>query len=229
MSNGQGLNGVFYAYVHNIRDEGTWRVIIAFESRAVSDEWWRAASSIGYGIGRVNSQFYTHDPTRANVLYFFVDVPFRTIAEQFRGRMFTSLQNDRGGRTIDIIPAQSVSDHISGNRFFIRSKGDQNLYWFHDPSSGRIRASHTERTHFQIMANNMPLGTIMIDTDPITARIDEKNAVHVDTDSAHLVAEEEGHNFNFASLHSGVLVSTGGVLTYPNKGDTPSNALWELV
>ncbi|KAF9072269.1 hypothetical protein BDP27DRAFT_1261671 [Rhodocollybia butyracea] len=221
-------SGVFYAYVHNIRNDDDWRVVITFASRAVSDEWWRAISGIGYNIKRITPQFYTHDPSRANVQNFFIDAPFKSIAEQFRGRMFTTGQKNRGGTGMDMIPPRSICDHISGNWFFIRSKGDQNLYWFHDPSSGHIRASHTERTHFQITANNMPLGTVMIGADPITVHIDGEHVVYVDDDSAHLVIAKQKYDFNFASLHSRVLVSTGGAMTYTNKVDT-SNELWELV
>ncbi|KAF9072271.1 hypothetical protein BDP27DRAFT_1361122 [Rhodocollybia butyracea] len=218
-------NGVFYAYIHNIRDDNTARVVITFASRAVADEWWRSISGIGYNIKRITPQFYTHDTDRANVLYFFVDAPFKSIAEQFRGRMFLTLQNDRGGRGIDIIPPRSVGDYVSGSLF--------------DPWATRIcigftihpvdtSVPPTERTHFQIMANNMPRGTVMISTDPITIHIDEKHMVHVDADSAYLVTEKQRYDFNFGSLLSGVLVSTGGVLTY-TKVDTSSNELWELV
>jgi len=95
-------------------------MVIVFASRAVADEWWRAISTgsntiLSNNIQRIAPQFYTHDPNQCNIFNFFTDYRFTSISNQFRGRMFFALDNDRGGRGISIIPPQEITDHISGN------------------------------------------------------------------------------------------------------------------
>jgi hypothetical protein len=94
--------------------------VIIFASRAVADEWWRTLSTTSFtfvtdSIKRVTPQLYTHNSATWPVWYFYDDARVKAISDPFRGKVFFQLQNDRGGRGIDIIPMRSVIDHISGN------------------------------------------------------------------------------------------------------------------
>ncbi|KAK7447413.1 hypothetical protein VKT23_014122 [Stygiomarasmius scandens] len=106
---------IFYAYIHNIQDDNTARLILTFANRTVADEWWRAISTLSPAyVKRVGPQFYTHDAGRWNVLEFFTHDRFKSISGAFRGLMFITLMHDRGGRELSIIPPQEITDHISG-------------------------------------------------------------------------------------------------------------------
>ncbi|KAJ6629684.1 hypothetical protein B0H10DRAFT_1776126 [Mycena sp. CBHHK59/15] len=111
---------VFYAYVNNIKDDNTVHITIVFASRTVTDKWWCAISTGGNSllsdnVKRITPQFFTHQASHFNILNFFIDSRLDAITKQFRGYIFLTLENDRGGRGISIIPSQDITDHISGN------------------------------------------------------------------------------------------------------------------
>ncbi|KAF9052076.1 hypothetical protein BJ165DRAFT_1340354 [Panaeolus papilionaceus] len=112
---------VFYAYIHNYTHEDHCRIVMVFANRSVADEWWRAISesNLATHIRRINAQYYLHHYPDYNLLHFFVDEPFKPISDQFRGRLFMTLFDDRAGgpgnRYLPIIPNQDYTDHCSGN------------------------------------------------------------------------------------------------------------------
>ncbi|KAF9052072.1 hypothetical protein BJ165DRAFT_930290 [Panaeolus papilionaceus] len=110
---------VFYAYIHNILDDNTHRVILVFPSRGVADEWWRAISESDCAphFQRLNAQFYSNNPQERDIQGFFWQERFKSISGQFRGRMFMTLVDDRMGRNLPIIPNLDYADHCSGNWF----------------------------------------------------------------------------------------------------------------
>lgn len=63
-------------------------------------------------IKRINPQFYTHEPPRANIA---ATVTNANVAKQFLDRVIFTLLPDRDGRAINVIPPQDITDHISGN------------------------------------------------------------------------------------------------------------------
>lgn len=94
---------------NQIRDDNTWRLLIIFASCEVADEWWHAISSgsipiLSENVRRITPQLYTHDPNKCNLYNFFTNGQFKSISDRFRGRMFLTLENDRGGRGLSIIP-----------------------------------------------------------------------------------------------------------------------------
>jgi hypothetical protein len=209
-------NGPFYAYIINFNDDNTWRTVLIFASRAVADEWWRAVSTSNSpqlqagAFRRVTPQLYTHNPGGFNVHNFFIDGAIKAISEPFRGKLFLQLQNDRLGRGIDIIPAQTIVDHGSGDWFSIRSKADARKYWYYDEASQSIRVSETRRSAFQVTAPGIQKGMIMIGTDDITIRVQKHGYVVLTTrgnagERAMQVTpnESDAFNFKFSDLAQG--------------------------
>ena len=109
-----------YTSRFQISDDNAWRYTLIFTSRDIADQWWRAVSTssvalLQKNIQRITPQFYTHDPTQWNICFFYTDPRIASLADQFRGKFFMVLENDRGGRGVSIIPTQSVVDHTSGS------------------------------------------------------------------------------------------------------------------
>jgi hypothetical protein len=95
------------------------RLLMIFASRSVADEWWRSVSKGGHGalansVSRITPQFYNHIPDQFDIRNFFTDQKVNAISNPFRGKVFFSLLNNRGGRTMDIVPTQPVTDHVNG-------------------------------------------------------------------------------------------------------------------
>ncbi len=92
---------------------------LIFQDFETSNEWWRAVSggdTLLKDIRRVAPQLYTHKAnTVFSVTNFFADKRITDIADPFRGRLIITLDNDRGGGGISIIPPQHVTDPVSGN------------------------------------------------------------------------------------------------------------------
>jgi len=167
------FGGAFYAYIHNIQKDDEWRIVIIFASRSIADEWWREISTakinlLQNNIQRITPQFYTHNVNQWNFFHFFTENKIKDISEKFRGKMFLSLQNNRGDKGFTIIPAQSVVDHASGDWFSIRSKANANQYWYYDDAKKFIVVSESQRTYFKISTPDMPDGAIMVGRDRIT-------------------------------------------------------------
>ncbi|KAF8970201.1 hypothetical protein BDZ97DRAFT_130909 [Flammula alnicola] len=167
------VDGPFYAYIHYIADDATWRIVIIFASRAVADEWWRAVSTTSIdilkdNIKRVTPQFYTHNANQWNFYNFFGDYRLKEISDKFRGKMFLVLENDRVGRGITIIPTQPIVDRASGDWFAtVRSKANAGHHWYYDEALECIVVSDSQRTSFKIFAPDMHDGAIMIGVDDI--------------------------------------------------------------
>jgi hypothetical protein len=178
---------VFYAYAKNINDDWSWRYVIAFASRSVANEWWRAVSTSSNtkysdSVRRVNSTFYTHDPNQANVAYSINDAQ---VAGKFLGKVFFTLLPDRDGRALSVIPVDDSADPASGDFFFIRSKAVPSEYWYVPTlSDGSIKpdtlvyVSRTERTRFRVRLTSERKegkGTIIIGSDEITITLTSAN------------------------------------------------------
>ncbi|PPR04151.1 hypothetical protein CVT24_010711 [Panaeolus cyanescens] len=219
---------VFYAYIHNINDDNTTRVLMVFANRETADEWWRAILTIpnvASAYQRISPQFYVHD-TRCNVLEFFTNDRFRPISEAFRGRLFLTLLHDRGGREFPIIPPLSITDHVSGNWFFIRSVSKPSLYWHY--ASGGIVASDTKRTQFQIKGRTLQDGTIMIKDDLITLTVAERRNVDVNR-SGNLVVPGVAREFRFGDFARGAFAVDAGDDAIAYDPVSLRNMRWELV
>lgn len=99
-----------------VKNDVTSRYLGVFASRAIADEWWRAVSTcpnarIRGSIGRISPQFYTHDPTLANVVTTLTDAQG---APQFLSKVFFTLLNDRDARVMSIAAPEHSRDLISG-------------------------------------------------------------------------------------------------------------------
>ncbi|KZT23890.1 hypothetical protein NEOLEDRAFT_1068570 [Neolentinus lepideus HHB14362 ss-1] len=206
--------GLFYAYVKYSRDNDTTRYVMTFASREIADEWWRALSKTSYAsyVTRVTPEFYTHDAASFNITN---SVLIQDCTPQFLNKVFFTLLMDRGGRDVNHLPEQHVTDHVSGNVFFIRSKADPTQFWYcPNTSDGKVHLSRTDRTLFRIdIANgqaNEGKGTILIGTDNI-------NIISVSTgkdmpvsvgDGGYVIAGSKLERFKFGDLKGGFKVST---------------------
>lgn len=94
---------------------------MAFANRDTADEWWRAMSESpipeAHTLQRISPQLYTHDTDWFNMIEFFTDENMKAISEQFIGRLFLTLDNDKDGpkRGLSALPPLAITDHISGN------------------------------------------------------------------------------------------------------------------
>jgi hypothetical protein len=93
--------------------------LIAFASRELADEWWRAVTTANGGntkyadsVKRINPQYYTHDPAIANIMSTITD-PLS--APQFLDKVIFTLLSDRDGRSFNPVPPLNIKDHVSGN------------------------------------------------------------------------------------------------------------------
>ncbi|KJA21864.1 hypothetical protein HYPSUDRAFT_675054 [Hypholoma sublateritium FD-334 SS-4] len=234
--------GRFYAYIHNIADDNTWRYTLIFASRDIADQWWRAVSTstvtLLQNIQRISPQFYTHDPRQWNICLFFTDPRVVTIADQFRGKFSMVLENDRVGRGISILPTQNIVDYTSGNWFTIRSRSNPNNYWFYDESQGFIVSSSTHHTSFQITAPDLAVGTILIGTDDITitaqnhgyATPGAANATGGNSLQVAGASSQVAFRFKFSDLKSGRFITNssipGNAILYMSHGRAGSG--WEI-
>ncbi|CCM01723.1 uncharacterized protein FIBRA_03788 [Fibroporia radiculosa] len=210
--------GIFYAFAKNINDDVTWRYVIVFASRAVADEWWRTVStssnpSYVSSVQRINPQFYTHNPNIANIAYSIITA---NVAPAFLGKVFFTLIVDRDGRTLSTIPVQNVTDHVSGDFFFIRSKADPTQFWYCPPSkSGLVEqgtlvsASRRYRTRFRVRITRTGTtdhrGAIMIGSDDIDIMTPSDLSVTVSQCylGSQLVIASSGNRFKFADFSNG--------------------------
>lgn len=167
---------VFYAYVKQSTDTWSYRYVMAFASREVADEWWRAVStssvvSFANSIRRVNAQFYLHDVNQANAANSLVTAG---VATEFLNKVIFLLMDDLGGRQLSVIPSPDhLVDHISGNSFFIRSQTSPYEYWYcpllsDGKASNEVYVSRNERTRFRVdISNKGSAGIVMIGSDEI--------------------------------------------------------------
>ncbi|GAW00584.1 protein [Laccaria bicolor S238N-H82] XP_001878005 [Lentinula edodes] len=205
--------GLFYAYAKNIRDDWSYRYIIAFESRQVSDEWWRVVTASvdnGYprfaGVKRLSAQWYTHDPAANAFIHETINDP--KCAPQFLGKVMFTLLNDRDARTLSVSPVLNFADHVNGGTFFIRSTLRPELFWYYHPDIGQILASTSRRTRFdvRIAAKDKALGTIMIGSDKVSISVagQQDFNVGVATGSTDLAIQKNGlFQFDFSDFNDG--------------------------
>ncbi|KAH6916074.1 hypothetical protein BKA70DRAFT_1092326 [Coprinopsis sp. MPI-PUGE-AT-0042] len=237
----------FYAYIHYPTDDNVWRMTMLFANRTTADEWWRAVSEstvITNDIRRITPQYYTHDAAKFNVFNFFVDARIKSISDNFRGRLFLQLENDRGGRGISIIPSQTICDHVNGNWFYIRSKAEPHIYW-HDTSNGDnqcgIVGSYQRRTRFRVTIHTTVSGVaprpgaIIIGSDLVTVQSKANHYVGPSPGNlSGLVQTNTLHTFRFGDLLEGKSVnsvsisSDGAALSFFTGPDSNPGEFWEL-
>lgn len=89
-------------------DRKIGRVLVVFANHAVADEWWCAVSTgpsiLSSNIKQITPQLYTYDASQCQIIKFFSDMQFKPIADQFRGRMFLTLESDANGNDIVNLP-----------------------------------------------------------------------------------------------------------------------------
>jgi len=150
-------------YDHN----SSMTIIIVFKDRNVADEWWRtiAVDNRYADLERISPCCYVHvhDNMKTNnncavQRYGILPIEFHKLAWVKWPHIHS---NSRTSETSPppTIPLQDVTDHISGNTFFIRSKADPRDFW-HIPSRGphaaTLLVSRTDRTRFRIAARDAP-------------------------------------------------------------------------
>ncbi|KAL0070459.1 hypothetical protein AAF712_002291 [Marasmius tenuissimus] len=223
-----------------INDDWSWRYLIVFATRAVADEWWRAvstSSNTAYSgtVVRVTPQFYTHDPSRANIAYSINDA---SVAKKFLGTVIFTLLPDRDGRAFQLIQPspEPITDYISNSWFYIRSKGDRSVYW-HCNNKGTIVASRTNSTRFLVRNTDHSFdGKVMINPDDITLSLASgKLSVHV-TDAGNLQASPKADKFKFGDFLDGYSINGNGWIIVDGLPDNAivkvndnSGEAWELV
>ncbi|KAI0689926.1 hypothetical protein BC835DRAFT_1281963 [Cytidiella melzeri] len=195
-----------------VNDDLTHRYLIVFASRAIADEWWRAVSTstnAAYAttITRVTPQFYTHDPTKAIIFNTITDA---SVAGRFLGSVIFSLLGNRDVLVWSVIPVQNVTDHISGNWFYIRTKGDDSTYWYCTPD-GRILASRTKSTRFLIRTVDPSLSpkAVMINSDNIYITLPGRRSISV-SPSGDLQAAGKAEMFRFGDFLDGYSINGHG-------------------
>ncbi|KAI5786160.1 hypothetical protein FPQ18DRAFT_393820 [Pyronema domesticum] len=191
---------VFYAYAIT-GNELDNRHLITFASRSVADEWWRAIQdsvterdrTTFAEIKRVTPQLYASKNSWGTILNIVTDTRWTS---HLVGKWFFTLLHDFGGGGLcdSLAPPIDITDHISGNCYYIRSKCEPNQYWHLTNQSlpegaifgphQVIRLSATGRTRFRIdirAANRLPQnGKIMIGSDDIiisALRIEDNDVV----------------------------------------------------
>ncbi|KAK7058617.1 hypothetical protein VNI00_002253 [Paramarasmius palmivorus] len=227
---------VFYAYISETRDDNTWRIVMAFADSSTADEWWRAISgsnnSLLADIRRVTPEMYIHNAAVFNVYNFFIDTRITDISQKFKGRLILTLQNDRGGRGINIFPKQRVTDLVSGNWFYIRSSVDPEMYWHYETKGGypRISVSRTGRSLFCVTATNVPSRTVMIGSDTVKLSMWSAGNVVIDSEGLLTNGVQAQWSFTFGDLAAGRFVPTDSGLLFDNiDNDGPKRPGWELV
>ncbi|KAF9263879.1 hypothetical protein L218DRAFT_958715, partial [Marasmius fiardii PR-910] len=228
---------VFYAYISETRDDNTWRMLLTFTDSATADEWWRAIAdtknSLVADVRRITPEFYIHNAAVYNMFNFFVDPRITDISQNFKGRLIITLQNDRGGRGIDILPKQRVTDLISGNWYYIRSSVDREIYWYYEVTKDghpRISVSRTGRSLFCVTTTNVPTGKVIIRSDMVRLSTWSVGNITIDTEGLLSISKSGQWSFKFGDLASGRFVPTDLGVVFDNiDNDGPKRPGWELV
>lgn len=229
-------NGLFYVYAKNINDDWSYRYLITFATRDVADAWYRAViDSVAGGyqrfatVQRVTSQFFTHNPGLGNIPDTITDPK---VALSLRGQIFFTLLNDRDGRILSVIPILNYVDRSSGDRFYIRSVSQPDVYWFYDGS--RVVASRDRRTRFTITIADKKRApsTIMIGSDEVFITLSSGSNIGVANQQDQLSSSVNPFPFKLSSFNSDFQVDfylegktlEGSITRNPGKGEG-----WELV
>ncbi|KAF9263909.1 hypothetical protein L218DRAFT_863952, partial [Marasmius fiardii PR-910] len=217
------------------RDDNTWRIVLTFTDSATADQWWRAIAgsnnSLLADVSRVTPEFYIHNTWVFNMMNFFTDSRITSISQNFKGRLIITLQNDRGGRGINILPKQRATDLISGNWFYIRSTADPELYWYYNTSGGysHISASRAQRSLFCMTATNVPTGTVTIDSDTVQLTTWSSENVVMNPNGLLTTDANNQWSFTFGDLAAGSFVSTDPGVIFANVNSGQKRPGWELV
>ncbi|KAF9263896.1 hypothetical protein L218DRAFT_296260 [Marasmius fiardii PR-910] len=165
------------------------------------------------------------------MMNFFIDSRITSISQNFKGRLIITLQNDRGGRGINILPKQRATDLISGNWFYIRSTADPELYWYYNTSGGysHIDASRTQRSLFCMTATNVPTGTVTIDSDTIQLKTWSSGNVIINPNGSLTTDGAAQWSFTFGDLAAGRFVPTDPGMIFANVDSGQKRPGWELV
>ncbi|KAL0064185.1 hypothetical protein AAF712_008907 [Marasmius tenuissimus] len=238
------MSNLFYAYAKQVGDVEHARFLIVFASRAVADEWWRAVSTspdTAYSskITRVTPQFYTH-AEGGNIID---SISMDNVAKDFVDLVVFTLLDDRNGRTFSMIPQgpDPITDYISYNWFYIRSKSDRNVYWYStvkgdkEANEGTIVASCTRSTRFRVTTRDENLnGKVMINSDEIQFQLGTLSLNVADNGS--LRASGKPENFLFRDLTNGFIISGNNMRQIDGlprnaivKVSDGSGEAWELV
>ncbi|TFK52887.1 hypothetical protein OE88DRAFT_1733875 [Heliocybe sulcata] len=239
--------GLFYAYVKNSKDDATYRYMITFATRETADDWWRALCETRWArhVARITPEFYTHSVGEFNVSA----SVHKGYLPQFQDRVFFTLLHDLGGRQMSPLPKQDITDHVSGNRFFIRAKVDPTQYWFVPHGQGgqgqqKVFLSRTDRTLFRVdianagTSHGREIVMIVRDEITITALVDGKDAPvsvgHTERDDSNLVVGRTHDHFKFADFQGGFRATTSVTVSSMGEqlrglGKAIHGEGWELV
>ncbi|KAF9064906.1 hypothetical protein BDP27DRAFT_110945 [Rhodocollybia butyracea] len=190
-------NSPFYAY---ITCASTYysptlvlpRSVMVFSNGSVADEWWRFVSAahssksgssdspdypsyLAYLLGdkdftitRTSAQLYMCKSKKMSRILINRIFGLDPLYEKFEGKLFV----EQEGKTSSIVPSMRLTEHISGNWYYIRAKHDRNVYWINRRERGReIMLTTTNDTlrpaAFKIVGIDVPEGTVLIGSDKI--------------------------------------------------------------
>jgi len=192
---------------------------MTFIDRETADEWWRMISTphsrYAANIRRLSPHFYTQDDrTNNNVATFFTELPD---AKRFHRKMFITML--WSGSTANMITPITITDHISGRWYFIRSRADPWSHWYFrtddaclvcgDVDCADIHVSSEYRTKFCIQACNVtnsdldaPGDFVMIGRDEVTIRASRGYTLHTNEagELKALTGHQEGTHLLFRNL-----------------------------
>ncbi|KAI0766486.1 hypothetical protein BC629DRAFT_1596328 [Irpex lacteus] len=173
----------FYAYIKPVVTPNPETYLMVFSDQATADDWWRAVCTSSMdvlktkSIKRISPQFYAYDPQQIKIntnrlaggeLRLFADKVF-----------FVALPQDHPSSILPqlgTIPLLDITEHISGNWFYIRSKGRNPVYWYCDTNNAGtdtgalVVASRIHSTRFCITAAevaDVPIGAVMVGKDSV--------------------------------------------------------------
>ncbi|KAF9064910.1 hypothetical protein BDP27DRAFT_1332787 [Rhodocollybia butyracea] len=177
-------NSPFYAYITSTSPTLRLmpsRSLMVFSNSSVADEWWRFVSAAptsgsgstnfssylaylladeGFTITRTSAQLYMCiSKYGANDLIYSI-FQLTPICDKFEGKFFV-------GQTSSIVLSTTLTEHISGNWYYIRAKHDHNLYWMDHLSQDITITTAPVPTAFKIVGIDVPEGTVLIGSDKI--------------------------------------------------------------
>ncbi|KAJ8109976.1 hypothetical protein ONZ43_g5994 [Nemania bipapillata] len=198
--------GLFYAYVIDVALNPLLlslnRWVVTFQSRAIADEWWRKIDDNPTAqkskITRISPQLYKNDASTGYQAY-------DSITEKEDKMFFTALPG-RGSYGLTLIPPATITDHISGGTYFIRSQSSPDIYWCVKDDKF-IHASRTERTKFRIRIKGASTeGKVMIGSDDIQITLAFGDLKTNTNDSNVLVAGKKAETYKFSDFSGGFMI-----------------------
>ncbi|KAF9063134.1 hypothetical protein BDP27DRAFT_1427176 [Rhodocollybia butyracea] len=157
---------------------------MVFSNSSVADEWWHFVSAApasgsgsanfssylaylladeGFTITCTSAQLYMCiSKYGANDLIYSI-FQLTPICDKIEGKFFV----EREGQTSSIVLSTTLTEHISGNWYYIRAKHDHNLYWMDHLSQDITITTAPVPTAFKIVGIDVPEGTVLIGSDKI--------------------------------------------------------------